>query len=185
MNSAHVAAIHDLYELSEGLRRSHEEELRGKRSIWRGSPFEWLQRAPNAAKHAYCKQLVTQWLEQHVGCKVEPETRRASYLKVGRFSVSLKTSFLWAEEEAYMFQQIRKEDYDRLLCFGIAPTTAHLWFIPRDELHLFQTAQHANASGVANYLLRVNPTAPSRWLWPYGGEAAEGLHAIATALEGP
>ena len=40
--------------------------------------------------------------------------------------MQIKSSTLW-EDDSYKFQQIRRSDYDYLICLGIRPGGADLW----------------------------------------------------------
>jgi hypothetical protein len=171
--------------LSEALRL--EQEMVATPSIWRDSPFRWMQRLPNLPKHASAKALLVAVLA-HEGIDARPETKNgASYLVCDSRRLSLKVSFLWSQGN-YLFQQIRiSSAFSHVVLFGISPRRAHLWIVPTTERALFQSRQHISGDGLAaNYLLRIDPDAPPTWLDCFGGTLSDGVRVLrASAVKHP
>jgi len=90
--------------------------------------------------------------------------------------VEIKFSTLWATG-VYKFQQIRNQDYDFLICLGIAPFDAHLYCLPKPLLleHVIgQMGQHTGAGGLDTAWLSFVAGMPYAWMDGYGGTLAEG-----------
>jgi hypothetical protein len=89
--------------------------------------------------------------------------------------VEVKFSTLW-ESGVYKFQQIRDQDYDLLLCLGVAPWDAGCWVIPKAVLfdHVIgHTGQHTGAAGTDTAWLSFPAATPRAWMRPFGGTLAE------------
>lgn len=153
-------------------------------NLWRGSPFAWMPRRANAAKHAVGKALLMSMIRAQLGLDVKSITiEKASGLEINHHKVSVKTSYLW-NEQRHAFQQIRRGPFSHVLCFGVSPTVIHIWLIPVGEPALYGEPQHVDkrTGVVASWALHVQPHNIQPWLHAYGGEAADGLVAIYDAF---
>jgi hypothetical protein len=77
---------------------------------------------------------------------------------------------MW-EDGKYVFQQIRDQDYEYLLCLGISPLESHAWVMKKSEIP-FDKLKHqhgGDARGRDTWWFSVNLTSIPDWLKPFGG----------------
>jgi hypothetical protein len=86
--------------------------------------------------------------------------------------LSIKFSTLWKNGK-YNFQQIRREGYDYVLCFGISPTKAHCWVFERDY-----AIQHAKPQHKSEYWVSFDPNKPPEWVKGCGGSLEEAYQVL-------
>jgi hypothetical protein len=86
-----------------------------------------------------------------------------------RFAVKFST--LWTNG-FYRFQQIRMDDYDFLICFGLSPFKAHCWIFAKELAITNATPQHRAEKG-AEYWLTVDPNQVPKWAAKSGGTLEE------------
>ena len=96
--------------------------------------------------------------------------------------VEIKFSMLW-ESGVYKFQQIRDQDYDLLICFGISPYSAHCWVIPKCQIMTWWKnniiiSQHGGEKGNDTKWLSVKVDKPQDILHPYGGSLEDAIHCL-------
>ena len=99
----------------EMLRGDYEKE----NLEWSRSPFGWIKARPSRQVGKIGEQLVAGWCaakDLSVGPSGDSEADRVIQ---GR-RIEIKFSTLWASGQ-FKFQQIRDQDYDVLVCLGIAP----------------------------------------------------------------
>ena len=95
--------------------------------------------------------------------------------------IEIKFSTEWDNDLGYVFQQIRNQDYDYIVCLGVMPSDAHLWVIPKDkyitewENGINVKSQHGGATSSETSWFRVIMGKSDDWLKHYGGTIEEGL----------
>lgn len=74
------------------------------------------------------------------------------------------------------FQQLRDQNYDFILCFGLSPLDAHCWLLPKKEV-LYRwnlqdgiVPQHRGATGKDTAWLSFTPNNAPKWMENYGGQ---------------
>ena len=160
-------------------------------SMWENSPFEWLRCLPSRKVGAFAEELLSRWLAQkgfYVKRPSDSEADRILQLPQYKIEkrVEIKFSTLWSGG-SYRFQQIRDQNYDILLCFGVSPQAAHLWAIPK---HIIMSlwkkgiisSQHGGRRGRDTAWIDINPKNPPDWILAYGGSLAEGLRSLENLL---
>ena len=105
-----------------------------------------------------------------------PKDSEADLVISGR-RFEIKGSTLW-EAGMYKFQQVRRQNYDALICLGLSPFDAHCWIISKAEVLVrWDTReiqpQHGGSSGRDTAWLDINPNAPPEWLVGLGGSLSE------------
>lgn len=171
-----------LVEANEKVRMRYAE----RRAQWVGSPFEWLVRLPSRTVGAVGEALVEERLEAQ-GFEISPsgstDFDRWCQLKGGqkRLRVEIKFSTLW-ENGNYVFQQIRDQRYDVLLCLGISPQIAHAWVIPKVVAWSQATAQHGGRQGRDTRWLHIDIDNVPSWLSEYGGELEKAVGQLRNML---
>lgn len=119
------------------------------------------------------EQLVKAWaLEEGIGyhCTEARIQRSRSHTQWSKIEVKL--SILW-EGGSYKFQQIRDQDYDYMLCFGISPFDVHDWLIPKKLLRDDKPGlggQHGGKNSKETKALQSMVDKPPTWLEPYGDD---------------
>lgn len=167
--------------LADIAKRLHEEFVPQKVSLWKDSPFAWMVTLPSSVKGRLGKQLVMEWCRAH-GFAVEDSPDSEADIVVNGQRVEVKFSTLWGSGE-YVFQQIRDYNYDFLLCLGVSPSDAALWFIPKDVVfgpveREGLAPQHTGRRGRETKWLRVRAQEPFPWMEPYGGKLDVALQVL-------
>ena len=116
-----------LAELSDSLRRDYEASK--DLSRWEHSKFAWLKGIPSRTVGAQGEQLLSKYLESK-GFAVSNSPGGESDRMINGKRAEIKLSTLW-EGGKYKFQQIRKQDYDFIICLGLSPFIAHCWAMPK------------------------------------------------------
>jgi site-specific DNA-methyltransferase (adenine-specific) len=139
-----------------------KERLQEKSDLWKGSPFEWVLQIPARQKGALGGRLVASWCASK-GLPTDRSKGSSENLIINGNKLAIKFSTLW-ENGKYNFQQIRKDNSDYVLCFGISPTEAHCWILERDY-----AISHAKPQHKSEYWISFKPTNPPEWLRSSGG----------------
>lgn len=117
--------VQRLAEIADKIKGEYIQE--GK--AWANSPFAWIRACPSRQIGKIGERLVAGWCAgrglQVIGCR-DPEAD----LLIEGHRVEVKFSTLW-ESGIYVFQQIRNQNYEYVICLGLSPFDAHCWVIPR------------------------------------------------------
>jgi site-specific DNA-methyltransferase (adenine-specific) len=132
--------------------------------FWNGSPFEWVLQMSARQKGKIGRQLLSLWLEKK-GILTDKSKDASENLIIGSKKYAIKFSTLWSSG-IYKFQQIRKDGYDSVICFGISPNTAHCWVIEKNHVLEYADAQH---KGGVEYWISIDPDNPKEWVKNCGG----------------
>jgi site-specific DNA-methyltransferase (adenine-specific) len=148
-----------------------KEGLQEKSDLWKGSPFEWVLQLPARQKGALGGRLVASWCASK---KLSTSRSKdpGENLIINGNKLSIKFSTLWNNEK-YNFQQIRRDGYDYVLCFGISPTKAHCWIFKRDY-----AIAHAKPQHKSEYWISFNPSKPPDWVKGCGGSLEEAYQIL-------
>lgn len=108
-------------------RKGHtlQDEINTKQKLWEHSPFKMVHFLSSSQRGKLAKELVAEWLQDN-GLKWESSPIRDLDLIVEGYKCQIRFSTLW-EGNHYQFQQIRKTEYDYLICLGIRPNGADIW----------------------------------------------------------
>jgi site-specific DNA-methyltransferase (adenine-specific) len=136
--------------------------LQEKSELWEGSPFEWLLQLPARQKGALGGRLVASWCASK-GLSTDRSKDPGENLTINGYKIAIKFSTLWNNGK-YNFQQIRRDGYDYVLCFGISPSEAHCWIMKRDF-----AISHAKPQHKYEYWISFSPQNPPEWLTGTGG----------------
>jgi hypothetical protein len=75
----------------------------------------------------------------------------------------VRFSTLW-RNGLYVFQQIRDQNYDALICLGVAPFDAHAWVFTKDQIPFDRLPhQHGGNRGRDTWWMQINPADPPDW----------------------
>ena len=129
------------------------------------------------------------WLAMQ-GFAVEPAGDSEADRVVNGHRVEIKFSTLW-KQGIYVFQQIRDQRYDWLICLGVSPFDAHAWVLSKSyllngwgKLEGFKS-QHGGQDGKDTAWMRVKSSAPHDWLHGKGGSLQEAAEVLQRELNNP
>jgi len=142
--------------------------LQEKNDLWESSPFEWLTQIPARQKGALGGRLVASWCASK-GLSTDRSKDSGENLIINGSKIAIKFSTLWSNG-SYTFQQIRKDGYDHILCFGISPNDVHCWIFAREYAIKNAASQH---KGSNEYWIKINPKDPKEWVKSCGGTLDE------------
>lgn len=142
-----------------------------KSDAWNNSPFEWILHLSPRQKGMIGRQLVAAWCKTK-GFSIDKPKDSGEWLNINGYKVAIKFSTLW-ENGIYKFQQIRKEEYDYILCFGLSPIDAHCWIVERDYAIDNATPQHKS-----EYWISFKPSAPPIWIKDCGGTLEQAYRVL-------
>ena len=142
--------------------------------IWDIAPFLWLYDYRGKERQKIGEQLIAGWCAARDLNVMRSPNSDADRIIEGK-RVEIKFSTLWANGR-YVFQQIRDQEYDYLLCMGISPFNVHAWIMRKSELPLeLMPYQHGGSSGRDTRWMTVRPDSiPSR-LNEFGGTLSQVL----------
>ena len=94
--------------------------------------------------------------------------------------IEVKLSTLWKKGH-YVFQQIRDQNYDFIVCLGISPHNGHCWVIDKKTLLKYvigHRPQHGGKEGKDTFWLHVKPQEVESWMLKSGGTLDQGLKKL-------
>ncbi len=144
-----------------------------KSDAWNDSPFEWILNLSPRQKGMIGRQIVIGWCKAK-GFSVEKPKDSGELLNINGHKVAIKFSTLW-KNKIYKFQQIRKEEYEYILCFGLSPIEAHCWIVERDYAIDNATPQHKS-----EYWIGFKPSTPPAWIKNCGGSLGQAYEVLKT-----
>lgn len=136
-------------------------------NAWADSPFAWIRTCPSRQVGKIGERLVAGWCVSKglevIGCR----DSEADLLIEGH-RVEVKFSTLW-ESGVYVFQQIRNQDYEYIICLGVSPFDAHCWVMPKGVALEKASPQHTGRGGEETFWFHVKVDSPPKWMSKYGG----------------
>lgn len=124
-----------------------------KQSIWEGSKFQSFRNIPSPkSKGAQGERMVQQVMEA-LGHRVERPTSSEHDRIIDGWKTEIKVSTTWNETlDNWTWQQIREQDYDRIIFVGINPNDVSIWWATKEDLRQFvlgrdEMRQHAGKDG--------------------------------------
>ena len=150
---------------------------------WIGSPFAWIRSQASRRRGKIGEEMIEQWCAG-AGLRVDPSPDSDCDLVIEEHRAEVKFSTRW-ENNLYVFQQLRDQDYEFVVCLGISPFEARLWAIPKDILRAQPegvSPQHGGASGTDTLWMRVDADTPPSWLDEWGGSLEAGTAALRRLL---
>lgn len=156
---------------------AHMQAELEKSDAWADSPLEWILNLSPRQKGVLGRNLVISWLKQR-GFSVDRPKDSGEWLIINGKKLAIKFSTLW-NNGIYKFQQIRRENYDYILCFGISPTDAHCWILERDYAIKNATPQHRS-----EYWISFAPKSPPPWLIDCGGSLENAYQVLNRIVNG-
>lgn len=166
-----TAPIFDSQYLMLAASITHLQAELEKSDEWNESPFEWILHLPPRQKGMIGRNLVISWCKNNNLLIDKPKDSGES-LVINGYKVAIKFSTRWASG-IYKFQQIRKDDSDYVLCFGISPKEPHCWILERDY-----AIDHAESQHKSEYWISFKPEKPEEWLKGHGGSLDEAYQVL-------
>ncbi len=157
-----------------------KDDLQEKNDLWKGSPFEWLTQIPARQKGALGSRLVASWCASK-GLSTERSKDSGENLIINGAKIAIKFSTLWSNG-SYTFQQIRRDGYDHVLCFGISPNDVHCWIFDKEYAIENALSQH---KGGNEYWIKINPTEPQEWVKSCGGTLDQACQILKSLKKKP
>ena len=148
---------------------------------WLESPFAWLRSLPPATKGSIGVQLVAGWCAAK-GLDVSNSRDSEADKIIAGLRIEVKFSLRWANG-TYLFQQIRDQNFEHVICLGLSPLEAHAWVVPKAVLVRYATPQHTGRRGKDTLWLRVTPSAPHSWQSEFGGSLSEAFEVLKRAAK--
>lgn len=172
-----------LVALSQRLKSEYLEGI----SQWEGSPFQRIRSCPSRQVRKIGEQLVSGWLRE-MGFNVEgcPD-QEADRIVDGR-RVEIKFSTRW-KGGFYVFQQLRDQNYEIVICLGVSPFDAHCWVLSKEMIMEEWGAgdglrtQHGGRQGSDTAWLRVDPLEAPTWLRYHGGSLGAAIPVLHRLLD--
>ncbi|ADO97670.1 hypothetical protein SShM2_059 [Synechococcus phage S-ShM2] len=131
----------------------YEKWESSKQSIWEGSKFQSFRNIPSPkSKGSQGEKLVQQFME-HFGHKVTKPQNTDHDRIIDGYKTEIKLSTTWNEILSnWTWQQIRDQDYDRLIFVGINPNGISLWWATKSDIKKYILGrdgcrQHAGKDG--------------------------------------
>ena len=150
----------------------HKNLIEEKIKKWKNSPFKYILSLSSRQKGKIGEDLLSEFLIKK-GCKVEKAINADYDRLVNGHKCEIKMSTLW-ENKRYVFQQIRSTEWDYLLCLGLSPRIAHLWYAKRDIIG-YLGGQHTGHRGTDTRWIHIEPNADTLPVPNlYGGELSKG-----------
>jgi len=147
---------------------------------WDKSPFGWLRSLSPRARGLIFEEIVGKTLKD-LGFSVDPRTGVENDLVVNGVKAEIKMSFLWSRNNKkskphFVWSQIRNQDYQVLLLFGIAPDNVYLWSVPKKVALEHALPQHGGSGSKETWwIYEVYPDNIPDWLRPWGGVLDDGI----------
>lgn len=160
------------------------EYPRSRTDPWEDSPFAWILREASARRGKIGEQLVERWCLE-CGLQVWRPGDSDCDLVIDGVRVEVKFSTPWATGP-FKFQQIRDQDYELVVCLGIAPFDVRMWAIPKRILLARPQGvggQHGGADAQDTLWLTVRPGKEHVWLHKFGGTLSGGTAALREQIE--
>ena len=148
--------------------------VEGAADPWAGSPFGWIRYLPSRQRGKIGEQLVSGWCAAK-GLNVTASGNSEADRVIGGRRMEIKFSTLW-KSGIYMFQQIRDQDYEYLVCLGVSPFAAHAWLMSKPLLLDYvigHTPQDTGAGGTDTFWVSVTVGQPKAWLAQCGGTLSD------------
>ena len=168
-----------------GISQALQGDCRAASHEWEGSPFLWITRIRSSRQRGVIgEKLVAGWLAAR-GFNVARSADSDADRVIEGKRIEIKFSTRWSNG-TYVFQQLRDQDYDLVMCLGVSPFDAHCWMIPKSDImrlwkeeHLIQS-QHRGRRGEDTGWFRVTVSDAPAWLRKskYGGTLAEVISVL-------
>ena len=171
------ADVQIMAETAATLESNYVDKAQEKDKAWAGSPFQWIPKQAPTTIAKIGKELVTALCAARGLCVVDAKGGGADLVIEGH-RVRLKRSTL--SEGRYIFQQIRDEDFEYLMCLGLSPFNAHCWVIPKHVAKHHSSVQH----GPRTKWTTFSPADPPAWLRSDGGTVAQAFAVLQRLTKG-
>lgn len=150
-----------------------------KRDIWKNDPFQFVFNFPSRSRGKFGENLLSAFLTRK-GCTVDRPTNTDYDLLLNKkYKCEVKFSTLW-QTGKYVFQQIRDQDWDFLLCLGISPNaTANFWYA-RKDIYKELRGQHTGGKGLETKWIHIRPNDSFEKL--QGGDLSVGVKGFLTEI---
>ena len=173
----HNPDVREIVRITESLHNDYSSS----NLAWKESPFAWIKSLPSKTVGKVGEQIIERWCSTH-NFDVESSPDSEADRIINGLRVEIKFSTLW-QTGIYMFQQLRDQAYDVVICLGFSPFNVHCWVLSK-KLVLEKwgsgeiRSQHGGSRGQDTAWLSVNPNNPQIWLTPPSGRPAEAIQVL-------
>lgn len=151
------------------------------RNLWRGSPYQWLQKLPTIEREELGVGLFAGWCAMRELDVIRCPDNHADRIIEGQ-RVEIKFSTLW-DNGNYVFQQIRDQNYDWLICLGVSPFDAHAWIFSKRRIPFSRLKhQHGGAQGRDTWWIAFKAGSPPHWMRSQTGRLSH-VYKVLSALK--
>jgi hypothetical protein len=139
--------------------------------MWKDSPFKWIKEQSSRTIGAIGETVVEKWLTSNGCCVKRSPDSEADRIVDGK-RVEIKFSTLWSGG-FYKFQQIRDQNYDFIVLFGVSPFDCHCWVVKKDEIIRMRNegiieGQHTGSGGKDTSWIQLYPNNENENFRMYG-----------------
>ena len=160
------------------LESNYVDKAQEEERAWADSPFHWIRKKRGNTIAKIGKELIRALCAARGLCVVDAKGGKGggADLVIEGHRVRLKRATL--SEGKYIFNQIRDEDFEYLMCLGLSPFDAHCWVIPKhvaiDQSSVQSSVQHGPRTDWTSF----SPAHPPAGLRAYGGTISEAFTVL-------
>ena len=146
-----------------------------------GTDLNFVRSLSSSSFGAHGRRELLSFLFKH-GFKLGEKERGVPYhAMINGKEIVIKISTIWKGGKSYVFQQIKEDGWDYLLCLGISPEYDHLWIMSSEGIDKIP-GQHTGAGAKETKWIHISPE-EMKPDYLEGGTLEEGLEAIHDALD--
>ncbi len=180
----------EIEEHAKDIRIKELKENEDRKIAWRDSDLRWIKdiSSPKQLSKILRSFLLKMIVKGNFQSIEEKTQSRKHIILINDINFQIKTSTIWQGEKKrhYKFQQIRKNNYEILICFGLSPYEAHCWVIKKDCIidddKEWIDDRTIGQHGKNSRWLIIDPDAVADWLQPLGGDLHEALAVLKEAI---
>jgi len=156
--------------LLEELSIELSQEYQTSTNVWLSSRFAWIKLQPIASIGKIGEALFKKWLAAKQ-IPFSPRTDPSHDLIISDQKIEIKFATL-GKDGMFTFNQIRDQDYDWCLLFGIRPNAEQSWLVPKPQLFVAgrMKPQHGGKKADSDTnILQFKANEVPAWLLDFGG----------------
>jgi hypothetical protein len=110
-------------------------QIKEEKSIWKNSIFEFFHKIPSPrSKGSQGEKLVEQFMTELGHSVSKPESSDHDRI-ISNYKTEIKVSTSWDNtENKFTWQQIRDQDYERIIFVGINPNNIEIFWATKSDL---------------------------------------------------
>lgn len=158
-----------------------KEKYINEDDMWKNSKFYWIKNLPSRTIGAIGEKIVEQWLtSNNFSVKRSPDSEADRIVNEKR--VEIKFSTLW-KGGFYKFQQIRNQNYDFIILFGLSPNDCHCWVMEKKQIMKLKMCgviegQHTGSHGNETSWIQLYPNNKNDYFKDNGNTLSKAISLI-------